>query len=50
MEIKNLKILHMGTPCGIDTTPYFSWFLESQLNGTFQTAYSIIVKNMDETV
>lgn len=50
MKIKNFRILHMENPCGIDTIPYFSWFLESQLNDTFQTAYSIIVKNMDEAV
>lgn len=50
MNVRDLKVLHMDNPCGIDRTPYFSWKLESDLNGTVQTAYCIIVKKQNTIV
>ncbi len=45
MQVKELKILNMTNPLGIDIRPYFSWIMESNEPGTVQTAYSVLVKS-----
>lgn len=43
-EITNLKVEYTETPLGIDIDcPRFSWQMKSDTNGTYQTAYRIIV-------
>lgn len=42
-RIYDLKCNKMNNPVGIDTTPYFSWRLESDQPDTYQTAYEIAV-------
>lgn len=45
MEVKNLKVLHMEHPLGIEGTPYFSWILESDEKGTLQKNYRLTVQD-----
>lgn len=45
MRIKDLKVLHMTNPLGIDENPYFSWKLESEEQNVLQTAYRLTVCN-----
>ena len=44
MKLANLKILSMTNPIGIDTMPYFSYFLTSDKKNVKQVKYSIAVK------
>lgn len=44
MQIIHLRTLHTENPLGIDTTPYFSWVLESVKPDTMQQTYRIEVK------
>ena len=40
----------MTAPLGSDTTPYFSWKMESNQQGTMQEAYQIqVIVGKDET-
>lgn len=45
MIVKNLKVLHMENPLGIDTVPYFSWMMDSDTPNTEQASYQLIVKD-----
>ncbi|MBR0326369.1 MAG: hypothetical protein IIX09_01050, partial [Clostridia bacterium] len=50
MEIYDMTVNDIINPIGIDTLPYFSWKLESDVIGQRQSAYRIVVKNGDSTV
>ena len=43
MKVTNLKTCHMRDAFGIDETPYFSWWLESNQENVMQEAYRICV-------
>ena len=43
MKVTNLKTCHMRNAFGIDETPYFSWWLESNQENVMQEAYRICV-------
>lgn len=43
MIVKNLKVLHMENPIGVDVAPYFSWILESVTPNTMQTSYQLTI-------
>lgn len=47
MELKNLKVLQMEHPLGIDADPYFSWILESGEKDTLQQSYRLTVRGED---
>ncbi len=47
--INNLKVEYIETPLGIDVEkPRFSWQMQSDENGVFQTAYQVIVVDEKE--
>ena len=43
MKVTTLKTCHMRNAFGIDETPYFSWWLESNQENVMQEAYRICV-------
>lgn len=44
IQIVNLKVEYATTPMGIDVEkPRFSWQMETEKNGSYQTAYQIII-------
>jgi alpha-L-rhamnosidase len=49
MRITDLRTEYSENPLGIDTrTPRFSWIMESELQGQFQSAYQILVASSAE--
>lgn len=47
MVVKNLKVLHMEEPIGIDVKPYFSWMIESNTPNTMQTSYQLTIEDSE---
>lgn len=46
--IYDLKTNYLKNPLGIDTQPKFSWKLKSDLKGTIQTAFRVVVSFSEE--
>lgn len=43
MKLYDLRTNHFAQPLGIDTTPYFSWKIDSEKENTTQVSYQITV-------
>jgi alpha-L-rhamnosidase len=51
IQIVNLKVEYTTTPIGIDVEkPRFSWQMEAEKDGSYQTAYQIIVTNESKQI
>ncbi len=49
MKLYSLKVNERLNPLGIDTSPYFSWKIESGVPGVLQTAYRIEIPGFWDT-
>lgn len=50
IKISDLKILSLNNPIGTDAVPYFSYTLESDKAGVFQSEYRVLVKDGSKVV
>lgn len=50
MKIVDFTVEYRKNPIGLDSTPRFSWKMESERRNTMQDAYELIVKEGEKTV